>query len=195
MVTFSAMPRRVQTRLNALRGASTPLLSVAYESTKQPDATATPVTIAAFHDALARGNARRMLPDAPVSKARRLTAKVAPEVSEAIYQNTAVLRRFADRVRDGAFGDHLDWVYFIGQQSGGLVKIGVSNDPVARMTTLQVGSPVPLELLVAIVGDIALERTLHAIFSRDRAHGEWFRRSETLTEFVRILRLPKTVDV
>lgn len=152
-----------------------------------------PTTIAAFHDALAQGNARRMLPDAAPAKVRRLTAAVVPDISRAIYADARTLREFAERVRDGAFGDHLDWVYFIGQRPSGLVKIGVSNRPMARLEMLQIGSPVPLELLVAVVGDMALERVLHAVFAPDRAHGEWFRQSATLAEFIRILRLGKSI--
>lgn len=69
-------------------------------------------------------------------------------------------------------------VYFIAQ--AGYVKIGFSTHLAKRFESLQSASPVPLTVLAAIRGDMAMERELHAQFADDRAQGEWFRRSSAI---------------
>ncbi|MEV4441331.1 GIY-YIG nuclease family protein [Streptomyces sp. NPDC049577] len=66
------------------------------------------------------------------------------------------------------------WVYVVGSPAARAVKIGVSNDPRARLADLQVGSPVPLLLLWKTPGGQGLESALHAYFAPYRTHGEWF---------------------
>lgn len=66
------------------------------------------------------------------------------------------------------------WVYLIGSPVIRPVKIGVSNEPEARLEDLQTGSPVPLHLLWKTPGGQALESALHAYFEPYRSHGEWF---------------------
>ncbi|MYX32250.1 MULTISPECIES: GIY-YIG nuclease family protein [unclassified Streptomyces] len=66
------------------------------------------------------------------------------------------------------------WVYLIGSPVVRPVKIGVSNDPEARLADLQVGSPVPLVLLWEAKGGQQLESALHQHFAAHRLHGEWF---------------------
>ena len=66
------------------------------------------------------------------------------------------------------------WVYLIGSPVIRPVKIGVSNEPEARLEDLQTGSPVPLHLLWKTPGGQALESALHAYFEPYRTHGEWF---------------------
>ncbi|MFE3206115.1 GIY-YIG nuclease family protein [Embleya sp. NPDC059237] len=57
------------------------------------------------------------------------------------------------------------WVYLIGSPALRTVKIGVSNDPDARLADLQVGSPVALHLLWKTPGGQGLEAALHAYFA------------------------------
>jgi len=66
------------------------------------------------------------------------------------------------------------WVYLIGSEVIRPVKIGVSNDPEARLDDLQTGSPVPLLLLWQAHGGQGLESALHKRFAAHRTHGEWF---------------------
>lgn len=65
-------------------------------------------------------------------------------------------------------------VYVVRCLTTGLFKIGVANDPQARLTSLQTGSASPLELLFTIDGDGTLERELHEQYDRVRQRGEWF---------------------
>lgn len=66
------------------------------------------------------------------------------------------------------------WVYLIGSPDVRSVKIGVSNEPEARLEDLRTGSPVVLHLLWKTPGGQALESALHAYFAAYRTHGEWF---------------------
>jgi len=79
-------------------------------------------------------------------------------------------------------GEDLEWVsakklsklYLIA--AGPYVKIGVSSNIPDRLTILQVGSPVELELLfsVEVREAYALERYFHGEFSSQSVRGEWF---------------------
>jgi hypothetical protein len=73
------------------------------------------------------------------------------------------------------FRDGRCYVYFIGADTG-LVKIGVSNAPLERITTMQMGSPVLLRFLALREGDYKLEREYHDRFAPMRVRGEWFER-------------------
>jgi hypothetical protein len=69
-------------------------------------------------------------------------------------------------------------VYFI-RNSSEHIKIGVSNDPVKRLATLQTSNHNKLELLYTVTCGsreeaFSLEKSLHALFSSYRAFGEWF---------------------
>lgn len=65
-------------------------------------------------------------------------------------------------------------VYLVGSPAVRPVKIGVSDNPEARLADLQVGSPVPLLLLWRTPGGQRLESALHDYFAPYRLHGEWF---------------------
>jgi hypothetical protein len=65
-------------------------------------------------------------------------------------------------------------VYLIGPPNTCIAKIGVSDDPEARLADLQVGSHQPLVLLWKTSGGQGLESALHAYFAPYRIHGEWF---------------------
>lgn len=66
------------------------------------------------------------------------------------------------------------WVYFIGCEVTGLVKIGRAQEPSHRLRTLQCGSPTELRILRTVVGDRQREIDLHRRFASSRRHGEWF---------------------
>ncbi|MFH8692634.1 GIY-YIG nuclease family protein [Streptomyces anulatus] len=65
-------------------------------------------------------------------------------------------------------------VYVIGSPGSHFVKIGFSKTPQKRLSTLQIGSPVPLTLLATFEGGRDLETSLHRHFASCRRHGEWF---------------------
>lgn len=75
-------------------------------------------------------------------------------------------------------------VYFV-QAAGasGLIKIGSSVDPAARLKDLQIGSGVELKLLRVLPGG-HLEDTWHAAFEHLRVRGEWFQPGPDLLEAI-----------
>lgn len=70
-----------------------------------------------------------------------------------------------------------------------LVKIGVTTDMRKRYISLQMTSPVPLELLGWIPEQWAPEKLVHEVLSRWRLHGEWFSLSSTIESW--IIQWPK----
>lgn len=92
-------------------------------------------------------------------------------VAEHIAQRRARLERAAEP--EPAPTDDR-YVYFI-QAENGLIKIGVSNDPAARIRALQTGSPIELTLLGVVPGaGRQTEAQLHEQFAAHRTRGEWF---------------------
>lgn len=78
------------------------------------------------------------------------------------------------------------YVYFIGHETIGPIKIGASADPYERVRTLRCGSPVWLSVLGTLpVEDMFREeRKLHEHFAEVRSHGEWFERTPELLAIV-----------
>lgn len=71
---------------------------------------------------------------------------------------------------------------------GGLVKIGMAIDVKKRLSHLQIGSPVPIELLGHAPGaEPALEKVIHDFLVAHRAHGEWFRQAPEVMEIVKLI--------
>jgi excisionase family DNA binding protein len=76
-------------------------------------------------------------------------------------------------------------VYFVQPESGGLIKIGSSNDIGRRISEHQEGCPERLVILAAIKGaDRMVEYDLHSQFHLDRVQGEWFDPSPELLAFI-----------
>jgi hypothetical protein len=76
-------------------------------------------------------------------------------------------------------------VYFIRGTTTGLIKIGESIDPIARLTELSKCGSEELQLLAIIENGSRTERELHAKLSSHRVHGEWFRPShDVLNELI-----------
>lgn len=76
-------------------------------------------------------------------------------------------------------------VYFIHAPSCRLVKIGFADKPRNRFSALQVGCPVKLRPLGVIDGGEAEESVLHAMFKDEWSHGEWFRMTDRIGEYIR----------
>lgn len=72
--------------------------------------------------------------------------------------------------------------YIARSNASGLIKIGRSINPKARMLSLGTGAGCNPELLLVIDGDH--ERSLHRKFARLRVHGEWFSDDGSIMEYV-----------
>jgi hypothetical protein len=64
------------------------------------------------------------------------------------------------------------------------IKIGFTDDPPKRISSIQVSSPFPLEVMLIIDGNYEKERELHSIFKEFRTSGEWFDLAEPITNFI-----------
>ena len=63
------------------------------------------------------------------------------------------------------------------------MKIGHTQDPIYRMRGLAASSPLPVELLKTIPGDLQSEKAFHARFAEYKSHAEWFRLEGRLKDF------------
>lgn len=72
--------------------------------------------------------------------------------------------------------------YVIGSRHPALVKIGRSTNVAKRLIGLQTASPVELQLIHRLPGD--LEAHLHGHFRPCRAHGEWFYINDIFTHLM-----------
>ncbi len=69
----------------------------------------------------------------------------------------------------------LDHLYVIGEGNGsGIVKIGRSQSPPARLAAVQTGNPRKVQLLLVVPEAGQHEDALHREFSSHRLGGEWF---------------------
>lgn len=95
--------------------------------------------------------------------------------SSAIFRRT---NRATEKVRD---------VYFIQAETLGLIKIGVATDIQSRLRSLQASCPDRLVVLGLLTCHNfgQQEREVHARFADARAHGEWFRPTVELLDFIR----------
>lgn len=73
-------------------------------------------------------------------------------------------------------------VYFI--RSGEHIKIGKSDNPWKRISTLQTGNPETLKMLAIAPGGMEFEAGLQETFRSDCERGEWYRPSERLMAFI-----------
>lgn len=81
--------------------------------------------------------------------------------------------------------ERLGFVYFVRPIGhSGPIKIGFSQDPTGRMSTLMTWAPVPLEVVATLPGGLGLERRIHAHFAAQHSHREWFHGSLALTAFI-----------
>lgn len=76
-------------------------------------------------------------------------------------------------------------IYFIRAVESGKIKIGESDNPVARIKQLKTGSPEKLEILGVISGGRYREKDLHKKFKQYQVRGEWFKSNPELTKFIR----------
>lgn len=74
------------------------------------------------------------------------------------------------------------YVYIL--YSAGLLKIGTTIDPQARVEGLRSSSSSPVSLIWLTHGNADDERALHKRFAKDRFKGEWFHPSDALRAFI-----------
>ncbi|MGH3499336.1 MAG: GIY-YIG nuclease family protein [Nocardioidaceae bacterium] len=90
-----------------------------------------------------------------------------------------------DSDQSRSMGSDTRAVYFIQSVDGGPIKIGVSRDPVARLASIQLMSPMRLRIIGVIPeGGRRTEQQLHERFASGRLHGEWFRPSTSLKYYI-----------
>jgi hypothetical protein len=68
--------------------------------------------------------------------------------------------------------------------AAGPIKIGCSKHPVGRLATVQIWSPLKLEIAASCEGGHDYERALHSRFAKHRLHGEWFEATPDLIALV-----------
>jgi hypothetical protein len=73
-------------------------------------------------------------------------------------------------------------VYFIRSEQMDMIKIGIANDPLHRLASMQTGSADKLTLVGGWLTDCApaLEEALHAAHAGSRVRGEWFKATEEI---------------
>jgi hypothetical protein len=74
-------------------------------------------------------------------------------------------------------------VYFIQAGEHG-IKIGYTYRLEKRLRDIQMYCPIKLTVLCSIPGDEGKERELHRKFKHLRIHGEWFRISDEIIEYI-----------
>lgn len=86
-------------------------------------------------------------------------------------------------------------VYFVRSvNADGPIKIGCSVRPDRRLFNLTIWSPVDLEVIHSIPGDLALERRFHDHFAAEFQRQEWFEASPRLLSAIEALKVGATVD-
>lgn len=76
-------------------------------------------------------------------------------------------------------------IYFIrpcGQD--GPIKIGCSVSPEKRLKAMLVWSPLKLEIVHTMPGDLELEREIHDRLLRSHSHGEWFHATPEILQLI-----------
>lgn len=102
------------------------------------------------------------------------------------YEADSFLPLYLDAKRTTAIASKkcITKTYFIKDPSTGLIKIGRSINPKERLSSIQCGSGVKLELMAVIGKDV--ERKLHKRFAEYRQVGEWFEdRDGLIAEYIR----------
>ncbi len=74
-------------------------------------------------------------------------------------------------------------VYFI-RAGDGPIKIGTTQRLRGRLAEIQATAPVELRVLLYVPGGLHEERAIHERFRAARLHGEWFRATPELLQFI-----------
>jgi hypothetical protein len=68
-------------------------------------------------------------------------------------------------------------LYIIQAECGGPIKVGIAQNPQARVIELQTGNPYPLRVIAEFDESANLEKVIHRQFADFRLSGEWFHES------------------
>ena len=79
--------------------------------------------------------------------------------------------------------DTRKYVYAIGDDRNGPIKIGVSAKPKNRLRYLQTSNPLKLKIIGKFRGNEQDESALHQLLASARLTGEWFERKPALQAF------------
>jgi hypothetical protein len=80
----------------------------------------------------------------------------------------------------------LGYVYFMRDESSGLIKIGFSNDPERRRQHLEWSEKTTITILATVAATRDLESRLHQILKPIRHHGEWYAPSPYLSACIKV---------
>jgi Fe2+ or Zn2+ uptake regulation protein len=95
---------------------------------------------------------------------------------ELVFDEIKALKNMANRPKN--------YVYFIKNESGKMVKIGYSKNPEKRLKMLERTLPMSLELVYFMPGSELREKRLHEKFSKYRIKGEWFIFSDEIKQYI-----------
>lgn len=85
-------------------------------------------------------------------------------------------------------------VYVIRNERTRHLKIGMSSDVAARLSSLRTASGEPLTLVVTIPGDATVERGFHERFASARLNGEWFTETDDIRAWLVDLGVTESRD-
>jgi len=75
-------------------------------------------------------------------------------------------------------------IYFIGNREIKKVKIGYAKNIIRRLKSISAHSPVEVEILGFMKGDVNGEHAIHRHFKEFRLHKEWFELSSPIEKFI-----------
>lgn len=81
----------------------------------------------------------------------------------------------------------MSYIYFIREEVRGNVKIGITSEPILRLSQLQSGNPDVLVIEGVAQGGPLTEYALHVKFSEYQIHGEWFYPEPPVLQFMESL--------
>jgi hypothetical protein len=93
----------------------------------------------------------------------------------------------------GAKLDQRGTIYAFLADTLGMVKIGFTNEPTVRLIQARISCPVPLFMAAALEGTARDERDLQRRFASSRVHGEWFRVTPEIADWMRSHAIEPTV--
>lgn len=97
---------------------------------------------------------------------------------------------------DGPFGlRYYAIVYAIAAPDYGLIKFGRTTDIQKRFASISTMSPAPLELIGHVWLPDDAEAYIHEFLKDDRAHGEWFRKTERTRSIAALIAAQKVKEL
>lgn len=105
-----------------------------------------------------------------------ITIKTGPNEHRGTYIHPDLVPSFTSWLEAGGRKRPSDAIYLIQADGTSIFKIGIATDPSDRLSHMQVGSPLRLNMVrVAYRSDARdVERRLHEQLDEYRTHGEWF---------------------